>query len=389
MASREANWAGFGRRTRAGGRGSLWPAMLAVTTAATVLVAVALSVAVAGYVGRSARDGARAPQFTDGSAGDARLLWRETHDSVGTHDATVITIEPLVADAPLPPGLTRWPEPGQAVLSPELARIGAHEGVESRYGTAVGLIGAEGLASREELLVYVRPRTGTVVADDLFPAAGFGGAAFGIGESADVPPLWRLLLAMTVVLVVPTVLLVVIVTRTGLVERQRQALVLDLLGAGRRERWGWAWGAVGRPWLAGMAVAGVAVGLVMARDVQLPGRNYTVQAADVRESAGLVVTLALLAGTAVLVAAVVAGRPRPAAYATRPRAQLPTWPVWAALVCVLAAPVATAALWLSGRTGAVVAFIVYFAAVIVTFWSLPHLVGRVTVGVADHGRLDP
>ncbi len=267
-----------------------------------------------------------------------------------------------------------------------MARAGADEGIKSRYGTTVGLIGTDGLASREELLAYVRPHTGTAVEADLFPAVAFGAETFGIGESADVPPLGRLLLAMTVVLVTPTVLLVVIVSRAGLVERQRQSLVLELLGAGRRERWGWAWGAVGRPWLVGMAVGAVVVGLVMVQDVPLPGRNFVVQAADVRRSAGLVVALAVLAGAAVLFATVVAGRPRPAAHTVRPRAQLPTWPAWAALICVLAAPVATAALWLSGRAGTFLPLVVYFAAVVATLWSLPNLVGRITVGAADHLR---
>lgn len=377
-------WMRFGRRARPGGRGSLWPAVLAVATAATVLVAVSLAVACAVYAGRDARETARVPQLVDENSADARLLWRDTHDSVGVRDATLITIEPLSSDAPLPPGLSAWPAPGEAVLSPALAQWGATEGIETRYGTVVGLIGDDGLASPRELLAYVRPTVGTVVDGALWSASGFGvpGVTGWLGESSDVEPLWKMLLAMTLVLGVPAGLLVVVAARAGQVERQRQALVLEILGAGVRERWAWAWGAIRWPFLAGTGVALAVTVALMLWDVSLPGRDFVVPAQDMRASWASIGLAALAAAAVVVWATLAAARPRMRNDSVRPRSALPTWPRSRAWVCLLAAPIATGAQLLIHERGSIVALVVYFVALVVVLWSLPQLVGWVTTGVA-------
>jgi len=362
--------------------------VLSAATAATVLVALCFSATVAAYSGRDARERARVPVFTTADSGSATFLWRDTHDSVGTHDATVITIEPLSPRAPVPPGLAAWPEPGEAVLSPGLVEAGSAEGIASRYGRVVGEIGSDGLASPTELLAYVRPRPGTVVPAAMTPAVRFGaGSVTGfIGESADVEPLWKFLLAIALLLGPPTVLLVVVATRAGQLERQRQALVLEMVGAGARERLFWAWGSVGRPWLLGLAAGGLGLAALLLHDLPLPGRGYTLLSADMRDSAALLTGSVLGAAVLVLALVVLAGGARPAPGTSRPLPGSPRWPLGAAAACVAAAPTATAAQLLVRGTGSVTALLVYAGALLLSLALLPALVGRITVSASRHLR---
>lgn len=369
-------WQRLGRRARPGAGVAIWPAVLAVATAAVVVVATAFAAAVAVYAARDDREAARTPVVAE-DADRAELLWRDSHDSVGLRDATVVSLVPLHAGAPLPPGVAAWPAAGEAVLSPALVAAGADEGIGSRYGRTVGLISEDGLASPAELLAYVRPSDAAVLdADGMLPVSRFGEpVAYGlIGEAAEVQPLRNLLALMAVTLAVPALLLLGVAVRASQVERQRQAVLLHVLGARRGERWSWAWGAVARPVTAGLTVASAVLAAALTRDWALPGRGYVVAAADMRHSAGTLLLTAVVAGLLVVVVAIDAARPRLAA-ATRPRPVGARWPAWRALTCLVAAPVAVVAALVVRQGGSVAALLVYLVAVVVTISQLPALVG--------------
>lgn len=81
----------------------------------------------------------------------------------------------------LPPGLAELPPPGTAVLSPGVAAAGfAHDGLGFRVASAGtgpgGVIGAEGLATASEWLIYASPPAGRRLEGEgvLFRIKGYG-----------------------------------------------------------------------------------------------------------------------------------------------------------------------------------------------------------------------
>ena len=68
----------------------------------------------------------------------------------------VIVIAPLSEDAPLPPGLSAWPGPGEAAVSPALGTDLTGD-LAGRYGHVTSRISLEGLETPQERRVYMRP----------------------------------------------------------------------------------------------------------------------------------------------------------------------------------------------------------------------------------------
>lgn len=109
---------------------------------------------------RASRDAARAP--ASAVAGENATRWQEGFDTLQDKlQHSVISIEPINGtESPLPPGVDRWPGPGEVILSPGLIKAGASEGILTRYGRTIGSIGQAGLAFPNERLAYVRPQMG-------------------------------------------------------------------------------------------------------------------------------------------------------------------------------------------------------------------------------------
>ena len=132
---------------------------LAMTSAATT------AMVYAAYQNRAVHDAARFPLLTDEKAAGA-LRWDQDFNTLKDHlQHSVISIVPLRSDAPLPPGLARWPKPGEAFLSPQLLTDGRGEGVSTRYGQLAGVIDSSGLSAADERLAYVRPITDQVTSE--------------------------------------------------------------------------------------------------------------------------------------------------------------------------------------------------------------------------------
>ncbi|MFD0202449.1 MULTISPECIES: hypothetical protein [Saccharothrix] len=206
----------------------------------------------------------------------------------GGRQYTVAYLSPAGDDAPLPPGLAAWPERGTAVVSPELLRDGADQGISGRYGRLVGTIGAPGLADATELLAYVRP------AQDVPPAVGTAVSAFG-GSDRVVPAEnihWlaadqdfsadALVVLLVLLGLVPSLLLALVASGVAAHSRDRRDALITALGGRLPHRLlialGEAWAPVS---LGALGAVGV-IAWFAAADRRLPLVDYVVPGADVR-----------------------------------------------------------------------------------------------------------
>lgn len=251
------------------------------------------------YAHRAEVSLARAPVVAEAPA----LYWMPMDSGVDDRIVQAIALEPVADDPPLPPGVDRWPEPGEAVLSPALHDLLAERGVADRYGRPVGRIGRDGLASQTELLAYLRLPV-PVDKEQAWPVAGFGmpssGHSFPIGEVAydrSVVEFWSMSLFL---MVVPGVIALTAAARVADAETRRRHVLLVRLGAGRGARMLIALPRVLLP--AGVSLL-VSVALVVAGsrfDLTVPFKGNVVDAAVVREV--LPALLAIVVGTHVVAA---------------------------------------------------------------------------------------
>lgn len=283
--------------------------------AAAFLLAVSLGVLVlaqSSFDGRAQRTQERAIDWTT-EPRDAGLIAQPVTDMVGTTAFQVVWLVPLRADAPLPPGLDRWPGAGEAVLSPALAEAGAGpvERIGSRYGKSVGLIGEEGLQAPAELLAYARPAGGARDLDaESFGAVGFGGpGASTFGEDDNLPPAEQFYGALAGLVLLPVILLVTVAARVGAVARDRRSRLLAVLGADARARACFAVGEAAVPVLAGTLLAALALAPALLIDLPLPIVDFQLYRPDATAAVpGLVG--ALLAAPVTVFATVVLLQPK-------------------------------------------------------------------------------
>jgi hypothetical protein len=181
---------------------------------------------------------ALALQPVESSDADAKLLYGEALTTIKDRPVSVVTFEPLEADAPLPPGLSAWPGPGEAVLS---ARLMADLGFENAglYGTPVGVIDEIGLVVPTERRVYRRPPAGVGDTDRMMPVSSFGASEFGPFVPTGI--LYRASLTqsealVTFALVLPALLSVGLAASVDGDARARRGALLDVLGASRFQR---------------------------------------------------------------------------------------------------------------------------------------------------------
>lgn len=328
----------IGRAARRGstGSGTRWMALM-FATAALCLAFTALVAVCAGYAGTLERTGARSPErVTDGRATAlARyLLKHDTLDDARSY--TVAFVEPVNAAAPPPPGLSSWPSPGQAVLSPALLKAGAPQHIAERYGELAGTIGPQGLASPSERFAYVRPAHTMRGMTEARPIHGFGAAPeWGNGDFTNQRPIWNLLLTVCGFLLLPAAACVVLAARIGADERDRRTALVAALGALPSHR---------RLIVIGEAITPVALGAVVGAlpaavgcliDVPVPFVDFTLYAPDLRARALWFGVLAVLSVVVMLTAVTALHRHRRPGAATRPRASRPALARFACWACPL------------------------------------------------------
>ena len=134
---------------------------------------------------------------------------------------------------PLAPGLSRYPRPGELIVSPALAVVlrGPHaaELAHRLPGKVVGTIGKAGLAGPDELYAYVGTAT---VTEDFFPVSSFGADLTRI----KTPVQLRLAADLGALgLLLPVLVLVATGTRLSAAARDRRFSALRLVGASPRQ----------------------------------------------------------------------------------------------------------------------------------------------------------
>lgn len=366
---------------------------VALTLAAVVLsIAGTATVAVlASYEGRSQRDAARSPILVEPGSADATALWGFVTDNVDLHYNDVVYLLPLVEDAPLPPGLDRWPAPGEVLLSPALAAQPGGSSVAERYGRVVGTIRAGGLATPTERLAYVRPLPETLDRPAMVEIAGYGvapGTGAGLGDALRARDRTEFLVLVALFLWVPGLALLVTAARIGSAARDRRLALVAALGGTRSARRWLLLGESGPPLLLGAVLGAVPAAVGLAVDLPLPGLDYVVAATDLRRSAGLLAAAVGLAAV-VSVLAVLLYRPRRgASRLVRPLASGRPAPVGLAVACVAAAYFTVRVSTSISGGGPVI--LVYGAGVLFTLATLPALLAAlltwVGVGLAWLGR---
>ncbi|NUT51562.1 MAG: ABC transporter permease, partial [Saccharothrix sp.] len=263
---------------------------------ALALASLTLALAVAAVVTALAVGSSRADRMAAGhfqpagpsTAPESTVLVKPAIDHLrGGRQYVVVFLSPGGDGAPLPPGLASWPEPGAAVVSPELLRKGADQGISGRYGRIVGIIGEPGLADPTELLAYVRPARPP---DSAVAVSGFGGSDTAVpGRNphwllADQDFLTGALPTLLVLLgLVPALLLALVAAGVAAHSRERRDALVTALGGRVAHR---LWIALGEAWAPVSLGALGAVGVIAwfaAADRRLPIVDYVIPAADVRD----------------------------------------------------------------------------------------------------------
>jgi hypothetical protein len=227
---------------------------------------------------------------------ESTLLNSHTGTTYGEHAFSGELLQAEGSRPPLPPGVSRFPGPGEMVVSPALDGLMREPGnalLRERWDAEViGVIGDEGLSGPAELFYYlgtdklVEGENGTRV-------ARFGDG----GVEADVVPVFVLLtLVGMVVLLIPVMVFMASAVRFGDQSRDRRLAALRLVGADS---------AMTRRIAAGETLAGAVLGLLVGGllwvgEILLANRYGT---------GGLSFYLSDMRPVPLLVAAIVAGVP--------------------------------------------------------------------------------
>jgi predicted lysophospholipase L1 biosynthesis ABC-type transport system permease subunit len=279
-------------------------------TAVGVAFGVALLLVAAGTPHiRHARDERSAARQWVAAAQGGSLRLADTSTTFRSTGIQGLTVQPLRAGAPVPPGIPRLPGPGEMYVSPKvMALLDGPDGALLRArldARVVGTIGKAGLLSPSEAS-YVRG-SGTLPSpardERVFAASGFGRPA----AHEPLGPLFTLLVVvMIVALLVPVGVFVATAVRFGGEERDRRLAALRLAGADRATTARVAAGETLLGALGGLVVGG---GLFFAlrpvlQHVRVAG--IAVYGSDIVPSAGLALVVVVLVPAAAVIATLAA-----------------------------------------------------------------------------------
>ncbi|MFI2223765.1 FtsX-like permease family protein [Streptomyces fradiae] len=288
-------------------------ALLCATLMLSLVVATLIATH-ATYQGQATRGDARTPVFQEDVPGStAKALWSVAGDSIpGSGPFQVVFIAPLTDDAPLPPGLSAWPRPGEAALSPGLRNHPAAKDVTKRYGRTVATIGEEGLQSPDELFAYVVPAA-PLRGETVRPITGYGPGVgpvyYTVGQTDYAQPKWVFLSMVAFLGLLPAVVLLTVAARTGSHTRDRRTDLVEVLGATPRNRNLIVVGEALVPVLVGTLLALCAVGTASFTDLRLPWAGHVLVSGDIRGWLWVFLPALLAVAVAVLAVVVLADRP--------------------------------------------------------------------------------
>ncbi|WP_328411877.1 permease [Streptomyces violaceus] len=317
-------------RSTPGDRLRWWGLFCAALAVAFVTLATVATVAT--YHGRDTRADARGAVITDGK--HATLLYREGADSVGNRPVSVIFLHPLTPEAPLPAGVSRWPEPGEVLLSPELLRTGHAEGIRTRYGSFAGTVTTDGLVAPSERIAYVRVADTPPKDDDRWMhVAAFGSGGGATGEMADQKPVASPLLALWALTGLPALALTVVAARVGSRSRDRRSSLLQALGGTWRHRMIVNIGEAALPAALGTFAAFIPYAVASVWDVRLGPTGYILDHRDVLGAWPTAAGAAVVSLLAVLGIVVGSHRVHRDGRSTRPASFASRVPAWRLSVC--------------------------------------------------------
>ena len=306
---------------------TVWRVGIGVAAALAVFVLYLFPAVHHEYDARLARDAARAPVFVaEGAtaAHDVIGYWGARDDSLGGEPVAVALLLRHGTPAQPPPGVGRWPGPGEVFASPGLLAVDGARELAARYGSVVGEIDRAVLADPREKVLYAGVDPATLEEPSYWlpvvgfglhvdPARGdngyFGSTMYQSGRSG----------ALSLVLVfalAPVLVLLVVLARVGGERRDATVALLVALGASRAQLRGALWRTVRVPMGAGALVA-VLAALVLDRvSWTVPYTGYAMSPSpDLRQAVSLVVSAAL-GVTLTWAAVLVSTRPRRTAFAS-------------------------------------------------------------------------
>ncbi|MEU2870782.1 hypothetical protein ABZ769_16505 [Streptomyces olivoreticuli] len=293
----------------------------------------------AAYDGIDQRSSERALQYRDAYPDRKPVaLAISTFDEAKDVQHSVVYLRPLQSDASLPPGVTRWPAPGEAMASPGLVRALKSEKAVGRFGKIVGEIGHSGLASPGERLAYVNPTDAQLRKARVDPVVGFGRPGQDLaGDLLFIQDRGRLLNGLYLVLV-PAAVLAVVAVRMGSAGRDKRTALVSALGGGWRARLWLNLGESAPAVLAG-GLLGTLPGIAIAvtGDTRLPWIDYWLSSADLGRWWWALVLAGFAAAAVLLVLVCVmhpAGR-RSRSQSARVAARKGKALRWAAIACPL------------------------------------------------------
>lgn len=220
-----------------------------VTAAAVALGVGLLLAALAGINGLHAQSdrGAwlnSAVQPTPPTSPASGLWWEPSTDSFGGQLIDQIDVAAAGPDAPIPPGMTRLPGPGQYFASPDMASLLRSQPaaeLSDRYpGRLVGTIDSAGLPSPNSLIIVIGRSVGQLSKQ---PAAIEIGAihrdlanCYGCQSVVGSGPVLEfILVGGAVALVLPVLILIATASRLSAVRREERFASMRLVGATPRQ----------------------------------------------------------------------------------------------------------------------------------------------------------
>lgn len=336
----------------------------------------ALGATVSSYSGQDDRGAQRTPIIAESSDVRSQTAFVLDRLSGQSLQFTVAYVIPDVTSSP-PPGLSKWPEPGEVYLSPALRHAGREEGIESRYGTFAGEISSAGLSSSSELFAYVNPADRIVIDGKFRPVSHYGAARPAlIGSLLDREPIGRLLIAIGSLLGVPLALLTRSVTKMGLYRRRYESTILQGLGAKKSEIWRWHLGKILAPlviWLLAVTLGIVALALF---GLWLPGVDFYVEPVDFRRFLPVIAVATFLAGaTFILLWIVFSAKSLDTSSSTRPTSTAETYSKQRATVGIVAAPAAVVVAVISAGQESAISFALFVGLAIIVLVTLTDTIG--------------
>lgn len=341
----------------------------------------ALGGAVASYLGQDHRGALRSPIIAEGSGATSNIAFIQDRLSGLSLQFTVAYIIPLDTSATPPPGLPTWPEPGEVYLSPALRHAGKAEGIETRYGTFVGEISADGLTTASELFAYVNPGDRSTLTDRFQPVSHFGSAKPTLtGSLLDRPPISYPLGSIVFILGLPLFLLVRSVIKMGLHRRRQETTILEGLAAKKTELLWWHGGKICVPLIVWLGITAISLAALCVFGLSLPGGEFHIAATDFR-AALLPLALSSIFVCALFVATWLTRslRSLDTAESTRPALVAETYDKHRARIGMLATPLAIVVAVIAADQNNLVAFLLFIALSAAVAITIPDTLGLLLV----------